>query len=179
MKPHVPPDLPLCPSSSKVSLLEVVDASRMNSPVVAFPIGCPARFDEAVIQGEVVSDGVSPSRSPVAEVKVVVQDVLVDVCQHQLLLGAAQDRHADQADVGVLRLGLLWEGHPEQAGVQLCHGEEGEVGGGAEAGREGQGGGLLVEEGGEGGEGELEGGELPHPVGQGKVVDGAQVEGGL
>ena len=114
-----------------------------------------------------------------AEVKVVVQDVLVDVCQHQLLLGAAQDRHADQADVGVLRLGLLREGHPEQAGVQLGHGEEGKVGGGAEAGREGQGGGLLVEEGGEGWEGELEGGELPHPVGQGKVVDGAQVEGGL
>ena len=105
-----------------------------------------------------------------SEVEVVVQDVLVDVCQHQLLLGAAQDRHADQADVGVLRLGLLWEGHPEQAGVQLCHGEEGEVGRGAETGREGQGGRLLVEE---GGEGELEGGELPHPVGQGKVVDGA------
>ena len=36
-----------------------------------------------------------------------------------------------------------------------------------------------MEEGGEGGEGELEGGELPHPVGKGKVVDGAQVKGGL
>ena len=175
----MPPDLPLGPSPAEVSLLEVVDTGWVYGPVVALPVGRPARLDEAVVQGEVVPDGVSPSRSPVAEVKVVVQDVLVDVCQHQLLLGAAQDRHADQADVGVLWLGLLWEGHPEQAGVQLCHGEEGEVGGGAEAGREGQGGGLLVEEGGEGGEGELEGGELPHPVGQGKVVDGAQVEGGL
>ena len=74
-----------------------------------------------------------------SEVEVVVQDVLVDVRQHQLLLRAAQDGHADQPDVGVLRLGLLREGHPEQAGVQLGHGEEGQVGGGAEPGREGEG----------------------------------------
>ena len=177
----MPPDLPLRPSPAEVSLLEVVDTGRVNGPVVAFPVGRPARLDEAVVQGEVVPYGVPPARSPVAEVKVVVQDVLVDVRQHQLLLWAAQDGHADQPDVGVLGLGLLWEGHPEQAGVQLGHGEEGEVGGGAETGREGegQGGGLLVEEGGEGGEGQLEGGELPHSVGQGKVVDGAQVQGRL
>ena len=175
----MPPDLPLRPSPAEVSLLEVVDTGWVYGPVVALPVGRPARLDEAVVQGEVVPDGVPPAGSPVAEVKVVVEDVLVDVRQHQLLVRAAQDGHADQPDVGVLRLGLLREGHPEQAGVQLGHGEEGEVGGGAEAGREGQGGGLLVEEGGEGGEGELEGGELPHAVGQGKVVDRAQVQGGL
>ena len=175
----MPPHLPLRPPPPEVPLLEVLDAGGMNCPVVALAIGCPAGLDEAVVEGEVVADGVPPAWSAVSEVEVVVQDVLVDVCQHQLLLGAAQDRHADQADVGVLWLGLLWEGHPEQAGVQLCHGEEGEVGGGAEAGREGQGGGLLVEEGGEGREGELEGGQLPHAVGQGKVVDRAQVQGGL
>ena len=175
----MPPDLPLCPSPAEVSLLKVVDTGGVNRPVVALPVGRPARLDEAVVQGEIVPDRVSPSGSPVAEVKVVVQDVLVDVCQHQLLLNTAQDSHAYQPDVGVLRLGLLREGHPEQAGVQLGHGEEGQVGGGAEAGREGQGGGLLVEEGGEGWEGELEGGELPHSVGQGKVVDRAQVQGGL
>ena len=181
MEPHVPPDLPLCPSPAEVSLLEVVDTGGVNCPVVAFSIGSPARLDEAVVQREVVPYGVPPAGSPVPEVKVVVQDVLVDVRQHQLLLRAAQDGHADQPDVGVLRLGLLWEGHPEQAGVQLGHGEEGQVGGGAEPGREGegQGGGLLVEEGGEGGEGELEGGELPHPLPQSKVVDRAQVQGGL
>ena len=38
---------------------------------------------------------------------------------------------------------------------------------------------MLVEEGGEGGEGQLERGELPHAVGQRKVVDRAQRHRGL
>ena len=134
----MPPDLPLRPPPAEVSLLEVGDTGRVNRPVVTLPVGSPARLDEAVVQREVVSDRVSPTRTSVAEVKVVVEDVLVDVGKHKLLLGTAQDGHADQTDVGVLGLRLLRKGHPEQPGVQLGHGEEGQVGGGAEPGGEGQ-----------------------------------------
>ena len=67
-----------------------------------------------------------------SEVGEVVQDVLVDVGQDQLLVGAAEDGHGDQTDVGMLGLGLVREGDPEQSGVELGHGEHGQVSGGTE-----------------------------------------------
>ena len=115
-------------------------------------------------------DGVSPTRPTMPKVEVVVEDVLVDICQYQLLLGAAQDAHADEADVGVLWLGLLRKGNPEESGIQLGHGEVGQVGGRAEARGEKVRWGLH--EGGEGrGEGELQGGEVAHPVCKQLVVE--------
>ena len=128
------PDLTLSPPPAEVSLLEVTLTSRVNRPVVTLAIDRPSSLDEAVIEGEVVPDGVPPARAPVPEVEVVVEDVLVDVRQHKLLLGAAQNGHADEADVGVLGLRLLWEGDPEESGIQLGHREVGKVGGRAEVG---------------------------------------------
>lgn len=67
---------------------------------------------------EIVPDGVPPPGAPVPEVGEVVEDVLVDVGKHQLLVGHAQDGHGDQADVRVLRLRLV--GQAEQARVELA-----------------------------------------------------------
>ena len=54
-------------------------------------------------------DGVSPAWAPVPEIWKVIQHVLVDVSQHQLLIRAAEDGHADQPDIGMLRLWFLRE----------------------------------------------------------------------
>ena len=123
MKTKVFPDSSLCSSSSEVSLLKVLNTSRVNCPEMTFSISCSASLDKTVIERKIVSDRVPPARAPVSEVGEVVQHVLVDVGQHQLLLGAAEDGHADQAYVGVLGLWLLWKGNPEQSWIQFSHGE--------------------------------------------------------
>ena len=64
-----------------------------------------------------MTDGVSPALASVSKVGEIVQHILVDVCKHQLLVCAAEDGHADDANVGVLRFWLLWEGDAEQAWV--------------------------------------------------------------
>ena len=92
-QPHVLSDFALSLPSPVVAPLEVLQACRVNGPIVAFPVGRPPGLDEAVVEAEIVPDGVAPSRAPVPEVGVVVQDVLVDVCQHQLHLLAAKNGH--------------------------------------------------------------------------------------
>ena len=92
---------------------------------MAFSISSSSGFQEEVIEREIVPDGVSPSLPSVAEIRKIVKDILVDVSQHQLLLGAAEDGHGDQADIGVLGFGLFREGDAKQARIQLCHGEHG------------------------------------------------------
>ena len=48
----------------------------MNCPEVSFAVGSPACLDEAVIQRQIMPDAISPSRSPIAKISVVVQDPL-------------------------------------------------------------------------------------------------------
>ena len=54
-----------------------------------------------------MSDRVPPARSSGPEVVVVVQDPLVDITQHQLLVLGAENGHSDQPDVRVVRFRLL------------------------------------------------------------------------
>ena len=100
-------DLPLRPTSPEVAAREVVDVGGVHGPVVALAVGRAARLDEAVVEGEVVADGVSPAGAPGPEVRVVVEDPLVDVAENQLLVLGAEDGHGDEADVGVGGFGLL------------------------------------------------------------------------
>lgn len=51
--------------------------------------------------------GVPPAGSARPEVRVVVQNVLVDVGKHQFSFWSAQDGHGNQPDVAVLGLGLF------------------------------------------------------------------------
>ena len=64
-----------------------------------------------------MSDGVSPSLTSMAKVRKVVKNVLVDVCQDKLLLGVAEDGHGNKPDVGVLGLGFIREGNPEESWI--------------------------------------------------------------
>ena len=54
-----------------------------------------------------MADAVAPSGAPAAEVGVVVEDVLVDVTEHQLGIRRTEDGHGDQSDVAVLRFGFF------------------------------------------------------------------------
>ena len=91
----------------------------MNSPIISLPIGSSSSFDEEVTDREIVSDGVPPSLTTVAEVGEVLKDILVDVSQNQLLIGAAEDCHADQPNVRVLRFWLLGEWNTEKPRIKL------------------------------------------------------------
>jgi hypothetical protein len=104
---HVSPHLSLGLPASKVPFCEVVDVGGMNSPVVTFPIRRPPRLDEAVIEREVVSDGIPPSWTPGPEVGVVVENVLVNVTEDELLVGGAEYSHGNETNVAMLGLGLV------------------------------------------------------------------------
>ena len=54
-----------------------------------------------------MSDRVPPARATGPEVVIVVEDPLVDVAQHQLLVLGAEYGHGDQPDIRVVRFGLL------------------------------------------------------------------------
>lgn len=75
MLPHLPLGLP----PAVVTLFEVVDASRVDGPVVALAIGSPASLDEAVVERQIVADRISPAGATVTKVGKVVEDVLVDI----------------------------------------------------------------------------------------------------
>ena len=177
LHPHVFPHLPLGPPPPEVSLLEIVHTGGVDGPVVTLPIGCTSSFQEEIIEREIVSDGVPPALTSVSEVGEIIKNVLVDVRQHQLLLRVAEDGHRYQPNVGVLGLGLVREGNPEEPRVELGHGEHGQVGWGTEPlVDDGQGGRAGLQEGRQR-VGELrQGGQQSHSVSQRQVVQLAEVQ---
>ena len=64
-------------------------------------------LDKAVVEREVVAYAVSPSGTSSPEVRVVVEYPLVDVAEDEFAFLGAEDRHRDDADVAVVRLGLV------------------------------------------------------------------------
>lgn len=72
---------PLGFAPPEVAFPEVFYVSGVDSPVMSLTVSTPSGFDEAVVQREVVPDGVPPAWPPRSEVGVVVQDVLVDIRQ--------------------------------------------------------------------------------------------------
>ena len=158
MPSHFPLGLP----PAEVSLLEVLLAGRVDRPIVAFPVGGSSCLHKAVVDGQVVPDGVSPTMTSVAEIGKVIQDVLVDVSQDELLLGRTQDSHRDEANVGMLRLRLFGEIHSEESRIQLGERKHGQVRRWAKSWRE-----RVWEKGREGAEGLQE----PHSVSKGEGVE--------
>ena len=63
-------------------------------------------FDEAVIEGEVVSDAVLPALFVLVVVREALHDELVDAVEGDLLVRCCLDSHRDEGDVTVRR--LLW-----------------------------------------------------------------------
>ena len=84
---------------------------------MAFAISSPSGFQKEIIERKIVPDGVPPALPSMSEIREIVENILVDISQHQLLVRAAEDGHGNQANVGVLRLWLLGEWDAEQARV--------------------------------------------------------------
>lgn len=78
----------------------------VQHPVVALPgvVVVARHFDEALVQRQVVADGVLPALAVVAVVGEAADDVVVDAREGEPLLGVALDGHHDQRVVAVWRL---------------------------------------------------------------------------
>lgn len=71
---------------TEVTAPKIFQVRRMDRPVVTLAISAPARLNKAIVQREIVSDRVAPTRPTGAEIRVVLKDMLVDIGQHELLL---------------------------------------------------------------------------------------------
>lgn len=96
--------LPLPPAV--VAVLKHIQALGVQSPVAAFagPAFLSGYLDEAVVEGEIVADGVLPALLVVMIKREPVHDELVDAAERCALLRCALDGHGDECDVAVWRL---------------------------------------------------------------------------
>jgi len=74
---------------------------------MSLAVSAAASLDEAVVERQIVSNAVAPSGTSAPEVRVVVEDPLVDVAEDELAFLGAEDRHRYDADVAVVRFGLV------------------------------------------------------------------------
>ena len=97
----------------------------MKLPVVA-PAGRAVlswSLDEAVVQAEIVTNGVLPSRPMLAVVRELLNDVIINLSHRQHLTGGVQYRHSDESDVRVRRfdvLGIGFKGRGSLPATSLC-----------------------------------------------------------
>jgi len=91
------------PAAKKATVLEHVPAGRMQRPVAPLPrtVGATWELDEAVVEGEVVTERVLPALRVLAVVGKAVHDELVYLAESHYLLLAALDRHSCQCYVRV------------------------------------------------------------------------------
>lgn len=106
-------------SSQETSILKHVPAAGVQSPETALArlIWAAGDFNEAVVEGQVVSQGVLPSLSVFSIIRESIHDELVNFTERQHLLRAALDRHGSEGDVGVRWLLVAvrvspWTRHP-------------------------------------------------------------------
>jgi len=102
------PLVPL-PASQKTTVVEHVFRQRVQGPIIALSrISWLARnLDEAIVERQVVPDGVLPGGKLVVIIGEARHDEFADAAQRQLLLRRLQDRHGDQSDV---RIGWFYQG---------------------------------------------------------------------
>lgn len=88
------------------SVVEHVDGARVERPVVALArvARLPWHLDEAIVEAEVVSDGVLPGGELGLVVREPGHDEVTDLTQSHSLLVRLQDGHGDEGDVRVRRL---------------------------------------------------------------------------
>lgn len=86
------------PPPQEAAVFKHVPAVRMQSPEAALPrlVGPPGDFDEAVIEGEIVSEGVLPPLGVLSVVWKAIHDELVNVTQRQHLVRGVLDGHRCQ-----------------------------------------------------------------------------------
>lgn len=89
------------PTSQETTVVEHVFRQRVQRPVIAFSRvpGLARDLNEAVVEREIVPDGVLPGGELVVVIGKAGHDKLADAAQCQLLLRRLQDCHGDQRDV--------------------------------------------------------------------------------
>lgn len=97
------------PASQKATVVEHVFRERVQGPIIALSriAGLARNLDEAIVERQVVPDGVLPGGKLVVIIGEAGHDELADAAQRQLLLRRLQDRHGDESDV---RVGWLYQG---------------------------------------------------------------------
>ena len=90
----------------EAAVAEHVPAPGVQRPVVPFAGAARGAgdLDEAVVEGEVVADGVLPALLVLLEVREAGHDEGVDLVERHHAVGRALDGHGDEGDVGVGRL---------------------------------------------------------------------------
>lgn len=90
-------------ASQEAPALEHVLGVRVQSPVVAlaWPPGFPRNLHEAVVQRQVVPDGVLPLLGVVPVEGEALRDELVDAAQREAAVRRVGDGHGDEGDVAV------------------------------------------------------------------------------
>lgn len=108
-------------ASQETSVFEHVSAARVQSPEAALTwlVWAPRDLDKAVVEGQVVSQGVLPPLGVFSVVRESIHDELVDLAEREHLLRAALDRHGSERDVRVRWLLVAvrvspWTRHPRQ-----------------------------------------------------------------
>lgn len=119
------------PAPQKAATLKHVLRIGVQRPVVALPgsPGFPRDLDEAVVQRQVVADGVLPLLGVVSVEGEPLGDELVDPPQRQLAVGGVGDGHGDESDVAVRRFPPLQRSLPPPATRLLILCLRGRVGG--------------------------------------------------
>ena len=94
------------PPPQEAAVLEHVVGVGVEGPVAALAglLVIPGDLDEALVEAEVVPDGVLPALLVVPVVGEPVHDELVDAVERGLLVGRVLDGHGDERDVRVGRL---------------------------------------------------------------------------
>ena len=89
------------PSSQSTTILEHFGTSRMQLPVITPAVCAILTWDlhEAVVQAEVVTNGVLPPGTVLTVVRELLNDVIINLAQHQHLIGRMQYCHGDESDV--------------------------------------------------------------------------------
>lgn len=85
---------------AEVALLEVLQVSLVDAPVVPSAVLTAVHLHEAVVHGQVVPNAVLPAWAPVPEVGKALLHGAVDGCQVEFLGGRVQDDFGDQGNVG-------------------------------------------------------------------------------
>ncbi len=100
------------------AVLEHVPGIGMKRPVGALAglVGGTCHFDEAIVEGQRVADGVLPALLVLAVIWEQIHDPLVDFVERQHLAVGLLDGHRDEGYVGV-----RWLGVGQRATVRLWH----------------------------------------------------------
>ena len=96
-------------SPQETPVFEHLRASRVELPEVSFPrrTVLARHFYEAVIQTQVVPDGVLPGRPALSVVGKLLGDVVAYLAQRKHLVGRLRNGHRDQSNVRVRRLDIV------------------------------------------------------------------------